>query len=42
MKKVSYKTMNFENMTGIVYLYQLLINSYNLEILLKMSIEKLT
>ena len=34
--------MNFENMTGIVYLYPLLINLYNLEILLKMSIEKLT
>ena len=34
--------MNFENITGIVYLYHLLINLYNLEILLKMSIEKLT
>ena len=40
MKKVL--NDEFENVTGIVYLYQLLINLYNLETSLKMSIKKCT
>ena len=42
MKKVSCKYDEFENMTGIIYLYQLLINLYNLEISLEISFEKHT
>ena len=41
MKKVS-RVDEFENVTGIINLYQLLINLYNLEISLEISFEKFT
>ena len=41
MKKVS-RVNEFENVTGIINLYQLLINLYNLKISLEISLEKLT
>ena len=41
MKKVS-GVNEFENVTGIINLYQLLINLYNLKISLEISFEKLT
>ena len=40
MKKVS-RVDEFENVTGIINLYQLLINLYNFEISLETSFEKL-
>ena len=40
MKKVS-RANEFENVTGIINLYQLLINLYNLETSLEKSFEKL-
>ena len=41
MKKVPHVD-EFEDVTGIINLYQLLINLYNLEISLEISFEKLT
>ena len=41
MKKVS-RVDEFENVTEIINLYQLLINFYNLEISREISFEKLT
>ena len=41
MKKVS-RVDEFENVTGIINLYQLLINLHNLEISLEILFEKLT
>ena len=40
MKKVS-RVNEFENVTGIINLYQLLINLYNLETSLEKSFKKL-
>ena len=40
MKKLSHVD-EFENVTGIINLYQLLINLYNLKISLQISFEKL-
>ena len=41
MKKVS-RVDEFENVTGIINLHQLLINLYNLEISIGISFEELT
>ena len=41
MKKVS-RVDEFENVTGIINLYQLLINLYNLELSPEISFEKFT
>ena len=41
MKKVS-RVHEFENVTGIISLYQLVINLYNFKISLEISFEKFT
>ena len=41
MEKMS-RVDKFENVTGIINLYQLLINLYNLKISLEIAFEKLT